>query len=293
MKTLTVFTPTYNRAHLLPRVYASLKNQTCQDFVWMIVDDGSTDETRALVEKWKQEEEVEIIYLYKENGGMHTGHNLAYQSIKTELNVCVDSDDFMPDDAVQKILSKWNQVTDRESFSGIVALDADMSGKIIGTKMPSEVIVGSYHDLYTLYKAKGDKKFVLKTKRVKHYSLYPEYQDEKLVPLGILYIMMGEDKPFVFLDEVICIVEYQEGGSSHTILKQYFQSPKGFAYARKIRLKYSKSIKDILKNCLHLAALFFITKQFQLIWKDNPYKILTISFLPLGFIFYQYLKTKK
>ena len=114
MAFLTVFTPTYNRAHTLPRTYQSLCRQECKDFVWLVVDDGSTDGTADLVRSWQQEANgFEIRYLYKENGGMHTAHNAAYEVIDTELNVCIDSDDCLADGAVKKILDKWCAVRNR------------------------------------------------------------------------------------------------------------------------------------------------------------------------------------
>ena len=91
---LTIFTPAYNRAHTLGRTYESLKKQNCKEFIWLIIDDGSSDCTAQLVEEWQQEDSgFEIRYIYKENGGMHTAHNVAYENIDTELNVCIDSDD--------------------------------------------------------------------------------------------------------------------------------------------------------------------------------------------------------
>ena len=110
MKTLTVFTPAFNRAHLLTRLYESLCNQTCQDFNWLIVDDGSTDETKALVSKWIAENKIPIAYIYQENQGMHGAHNTAYKNIATPLNTCIDSDDYMPLNGVELILSKWNAI---------------------------------------------------------------------------------------------------------------------------------------------------------------------------------------
>ena len=110
MATLTVFTPAYNRAHTLPRTYESLLRQDCKDFLWLIVDDGSTDNTAELVRDWQSRDSgFEIQYIYKENGGMHTAHNTAYENIDTELNTCIDSDDYMTDDAVEKIVNCWRK----------------------------------------------------------------------------------------------------------------------------------------------------------------------------------------
>lgn len=293
MKSITVFTPSYNRAHLLPKLYESLCYQSCKDFVWMIIDDGSKDNTKSIVETWRNEADFEIQYYYKENGGMHTGHNLAYSLINTELNVCIDSDDYMPGDAVEKIICKWNTIIDKNNVSGIIGLDADISGRLIGRKLPENVEFGSYFDVYDKYNAYGDKKFILRTALLKDFPKYPEYKNEKLVPLGILYMIMGEKLPFAFFNEVLCIVEYQEGGSSNTIFKQYFQSPKGFAYARKLKLNYTKSKKEIIKYCVHLGALLFITKDINVTFRDNQYKVLSFFLLPFGFLLYLYLLIKR
>lgn len=289
MKNLTVFTPTYNRVHLLPRLYESLCRQSSQDFLWLIIDDGSVDGTEELVEGWIAENKIQIHYHFKENGGMHTGHNAAYKLIETKLNVCIDSDDFMPDNAVEKILERWSRA-DKNKFSGMVGLDTYKNGKIIGKEFPVDFQIGSYNDIYYKRKITGDKKFVLVTEEVKKYPLYPEYENERLVPLGILYIMMGDNKPFLLSNDVFCVVEYQAEGSSKTILKQYFQSPKGFMHARKIRLKYRSNTIDKLKNILHLSTTAYILGDFTTPLKDNKYCFLTLLFYPLGLVNYLILK---
>lgn len=288
-KTITVFTPTFNRAHLLPRLYQSLCSQTSSDFIWLIIDDGSSDGTDELVKEWQEENKILIEYHYKENGGMHTGHNLAYQVIDTELNVCIDSDDYMPVDAIEKIISFWQKLENKQGYSGFVGLDADMDGNIIGSKIPINLKHGSYFDLYA--KVNGDKKFVLVTDEVRKYPLYPEYENEKLVPLGILYIMMGEHKDFAFTNEVYCIVEYQEDGSSKTIFKQYKESPLGFAYARKVILKYDKSIKTQFKSYMHLVSSSFFARDLSIAFKDvNNLKSLLVY--PFGLLFHIYILIK-
>ena len=110
--TITVFTPTYNRAYCLHNGYEALCRQTSKDFLWLIVDDGSTDNTKELVENWqKNSNGFEIQYLYKENGGLASGYNAAISVADTELCVCVDSDDYLTDDAIEKVY-KWKLTLD-------------------------------------------------------------------------------------------------------------------------------------------------------------------------------------
>lgn len=291
MKRITVFTPTFNRAYLLPRLYDSLCRQSSQDFIWLVIDDGSTDNTKELIQNWIDENKIQIEYHYKENGGMHTGHNAAYRLIQTELNVCIDSDDYMPDNAIVKISQAWDKITDKNKIAGIIGLDADKEGKIIGTKIPENLTKGSLIDLYKKHGVKGDKKLVLRTDIVREYPEYPEYEGEKLVPLGILYMMMGKDYDFVYSNEIYCIVEYQAEGSSASILNQYKQSPRGFAYARKIHIKFAHNLKDKIKAYAHLISSSIFAKDIQLAFKDvNPG--FTIALLPFGILLNLYIRTK-
>ena len=179
MKTLTIFTPTYNRAYVLGKCYESLKRQTVKDFIWLIVDDGSSDNTKELVSSWIEEKILEIKYIYQENQGMHGAHNTAYENIDTELNVCIDSDDYMPDDAVEKILSFWEK-NKSDEIAGIAALDAYESGQVIGDRFPDNLKTSALFDLHYKYKIKGDKKLVYRTELTKQYP-YPIFEEEKYV----------------------------------------------------------------------------------------------------------------
>ncbi len=291
MKKITVFTTTYNRANLLPRLYNSLCEQTNLNFIWLIIDDGSSDNTKELVEKWIEEDKIEIQYQYKVNGGMHTGHNLAYKLIKTELNMCIDSDDYMPKDAIELVYNKWNIIPNKKNIAGIIGLDADKDGEIIGTKIPENLITGSYYDLYRKHGVKGDKKLVARTDVIRKYFPYPEYEGEKLVPLGILYIMIGKEYDYVYSNDVFCIVEYQEEGSSNSIFKQYKQSPRGFAYARKIKLKFDKSFKDQFRVYTHLISSSFFAKDLSLAFEGvNPIK--SVLIMPFGILLHFYILLK-
>ena len=191
MATLTVFTPTYNRAYVLKQCYDSLCRQTCKDFVWMIVDDGSSDNTKEIVDEWMANDNgFEIRYVYKQNGGMHTGHNKAYELIDTELNVCIDSDDFMPDDAVELIVNFWEENKD-SSYSGIIALDVYKNGQVIGKELPnkkSTTLSGYYQN-----GGQGDKKLIYRTEIINKYPPYPEFEGEKFVPLDYKYLLADQD----------------------------------------------------------------------------------------------------
>jgi glycosyltransferase involved in cell wall biosynthesis len=284
-----VFTPTYNRAKTLKRTYDSLCAQTNKNFLWLIIDDGSTDHTQELVQSWmKKANGFPIEYYKKENGGMHTAHNLAYAKIKTELNVCVDSDDLMPPNAIELILSFWNAHKSSD-VAGIIALDADLDGQVIGTIFPDNVSQASTVELYQRFGAKGDKKLVYRTDAINSVEPYPEFQGEKLVPLGYKYTLVDQKYKMLLMNEIVCLVEYQPDGSTNTIFRQYMQSPKGFAVANKLDMQYSIKKTRIIKSVVHYVAECRIAHDKNCI-RNSPRKFLTILFYPFGFMAEMYIK---
>lgn len=282
MTFLTVFTPAYNRAHTLPRTYESLCQQDCKDFLWLIVDDGSTDETAELVKTWQQRDNgFEIQYIYKENGGMHTAHNTAYENIDTELNVCIDSDDRMAMGAVKKIRDTWECVRDK-GYAGIIALDSDFSGEIIGKGFPegmTETTLGGYY----ARGGKGDKKLIYRTDVIKETPPYPVFPGEKYVGLAYKYTLIDQKYKLAVLDDIICEVEYQADGSSGTMWKQYLKNPRGFAFIRITAMQYPTSTKRLIMECIHYCSSSQIAKNKNYI-KESPRKLLTILCTPLGWI---------
>ncbi|MCM3574689.1 glycosyltransferase family 2 protein [Mesobacillus subterraneus] len=290
MKLLTVFTPTYNRAYCLHQCYESLVRQTSKDFIWLIIDDGSTDNTKELVDEWKKENLIDIEYFWQENQGMHGAHNTAYDSIKTELNVCIDSDDYMPDDAVEKIKTMWKTLGS-EKVSGIIGLDSYTNGKVIGTNLPSNLKTSTLFDLYHKYEVTGDKKLVYRTELTKKFP-YPIFRNEKYVGLAYKYHMLDQEYEMLLINEVLCCVEYLHDGSSLNMLGQYRKNPKGFAFYRKelMKLPFANS-KFKFRQAIHYVSSCLLDKNYRFI-KEAPNKVITTIAVPLGIMLFVFIKTK-
>lgn len=282
---LTVFTPAYNRADLLTRCYESMCKQTNKNFIWMIVDDGSTDNTREISESWvKNTKDFQVIYIYKENGGLHTAYNTAIANIDTELCVCIDSDDFMPDNAVGLILDFWKK-NGSDKYAGIVGLDFDMDGNVIGDMLPdikSVNLIGLFTGKYNI--VNGDRTNVVRTELYKKYAPMKVFKGEKNFNPHYMHLQISEEYDFLVLNENLRFVDYQETGMSNSMLKQYRSSPNSFAEIRKLYLSFKDtSLKFKIKHSIHLASSCILAKKTMSSIKDNPYKLLSVIALPFGF----------
>lgn len=287
-KALTIFTPAYNRAHTLSRTYVSLCRQSCKDFVWLIIDDGSTDDTKDLVASWqKKNNGFEITYKYKENGGMHTAHNAAYKLIDTELNVCIDSDDCLAYGAVEKILNLWEKYGD-EKYAGIIGLDADMNGDIIGDCIPNNLKEVTLSELKNRYHCRGDKKLVYRTSVITSVPEYPVFKCEKRVAMSYKYIMIDSKYKLLTLNEVLCNVDRQADGLTSSMFRQYLISPRGFAEVRKAYMKHSKFFSERLHAAIHYVAHCITYRNMHFI-TESPAKIMTFFAVPLGICLYFYV----
>lgn len=290
MATLTVFTPAYNRAHTLPRTYESLLRQSCKDFVWLIVDDGSADNTADIVRHWQEADNgFEIRYIRKENGGMHTAHNTAYANIDTELNVCIDSDDCMADGAVERILNEWGLVR-HLGYAGIIALDADLDGNVLGTGFPAGMTETTLCGYYA-GGGSGDKKLIYRTDVINRYPPYPVFEGERYVALAYKYRLIDQDYKLAVLDEVVCNVEYLPDGSSGTMWKQYLKNPRGFAFWRKVCMQYPESGKRMIADCIHYVAESTIAGNRKFV-QESPRKLLTALMTPAGVLLAAVIKKK-
>ena len=288
--TITVFTPTYNRAYCLHNGYEALRRQTSKDFIWLVVDDGSTDNTRELIEQWqKNDNGFEIQYLYKENGGLASGYNAAIAVMETELSVCVDSDDYLTDDAIEKVVAFWNKNKSGE-LAGVIGLDCTPDGKIIGDPLPDQKTVNLIDLLVGRYPiVNGDRKNFVRTDLYRSVAPMKEFPGEKDFNPHYLHIKISRDYDFLVLNEKLCYVDYQRDGMTNTVFKQYLRSPKGFREQRLLDM----SLKGVpflftVKKTIHYVSSCILAKQPCV--SESSRKLLTVLLYPCGAALTFYLK---
>ncbi len=188
MYTFTVFTPTYNRAHTLHRVYDSLKAQSFRDFEWLIVDDGSTDGTRAVVRQWKSEADFRIRYIWQQNRGQQAAINHGAREAQGELFLPLDSDDSCVPEALERFKFHWDSIpaSQSEGFSGVTCLTQDPRGTIIGSRFPFEPTDSDSLEIRLKHNVTGEKWGFHRTEVMRDFP-YPEIEGEKFCPNGLVW----------------------------------------------------------------------------------------------------------
>lgn len=223
---LCILTPTYNRAYTLPRLYESLKRQKDKDFVWIIVDDGSTDKTATVVSSWIKSKDIQILYLQKENGGKHTAINYAMPYIKSEYTFIVDSDDYIIDNAVILIKNWIEECRGIKNLAGISGTRRKPSNKkeiIGGFPENKKRILASNFERHK-YNLLGDKAEIYKTELLKLYP-FPEFEGEKFLAEGVVWNHIAYDgyKVMWYPDSLV-ICEYLEDGLTKADKQIQFKS---------------------------------------------------------------------
>lgn len=279
-KLITVFTPTYNRIKLLPNCFESLKRQNCRDFVWLVVDDGSEDGTEELVRKWMAEENgFEIRYTRKSNGGLHTAYNTAIEVMDTELAICVDSDDYLTDDAIESIANWWKD-HGCSDYAGIVALNRTQNKEVLGQKLPN---LESAHiiDLYCRYGCHSDLKMIYRTELLKQEGPIPVFGTEKHMNPYYLFLKIDKLLPMGILNTPVCVVNYQNDGMSSDIFRQYVESARSFAELRCMMVSMDRATTGyILKNSIHLVSGALLAGDWEVLLRAPHKWITAVAFLP-------------
>lgn len=283
MKRLTIFTPTYNRAYILPMLYNSLCEQTCQDFEWLIVDDGSTDNTWELIEKWMHEERVEIRYFFQENSGKMMAHNKAVQESNSELFMCVDSDDYLCSaQVVGEVISYWDchNKESKDDICGIIAY------KEIGqNQMPFPEGMSIAHKSELPIKGfRGETALVFKRDVLEQYP-FPYFVGEKFVTDDYIYDQIDQKYKYLLFPYYIQHCKYHIDGYSHNYMRLLFDNPKGFRAYHNQCVSFRK--KDYLRNVICYVALSLRIGDCRM-FSHAANKTLTVLFFPLGVLKYLY-----
>ncbi len=289
---LTIFTPTFNRAYCLPRAYESLCRQTCREFEWLVIDDGSTDNTPELLRQWQEEGRMPIRYIRQENQGMHGAHNTAFRNIDTELCLCLDSDDMLTDDCVEYVLKFWaDHAAQHEQVAGCIARDGYISGGFVGTPFPEGVEVAHYNWLIETQGKIGDVKYVFRTEVARAAPEYPVFPDEKYGSMAYKNQFIDARYPWLLIERVIYLVEYMADGASHNMYQLYRDNPKGWDMARRSSMLYSLTRKRKFMECVHYVSNSIFLHKWNFV-ADSPLKLYTVLAIPFGVALHAWIRFK-
>lgn len=229
MPFITVFTPTYNRAYTLPALYESLQRQTDTDFEWLVVDDGSTDDTERLFRQWVTEaNDFTITYIKTPNGGKQRAVNIGVENAAGRYFWIVDSDDTLVPDSV-KISAKWlRTIDDKAEFAGVSGTIATKDGRLMGETFDRE-----YVDATSLerdkYNIKGDKSEIFRTELLKKFP-FPSFEGEKFVPEALVWNRIATaGYKLRWFNETVYVAEYLPDGYSRNVDKNLISNWKGYS----------------------------------------------------------------
>jgi len=221
---VSIFTPAYNRGSFLRRVYDSLLNQSVKDFEWIIVDDGSTDNTENIVKDFINENKIPIIYQKQTNSGKHIAINLGVKIAKGEFFFIVDSDDFLTNNAVAFIQENYMDISNNDNIAGLICRRGYTEDRVIGATSNTDVLIANAFDIRFRYKISGDMAEVVKLSVMKEYP-FPEVVGEKFCSEGLIWFRIAEKYNFKWSSKIIYITEYLEGGLSATSYPLRKKSP--------------------------------------------------------------------
>ncbi|MDR2547741.1 MAG: glycosyltransferase [Lachnospiraceae bacterium] len=287
---ITVLTPTYNRQMKLLDLYQSLCQQTVKDFEWLIVDDGSTDDTESEVSRFILEADFSIRYIYKENGGKHTALNVGIAINERELTFIVDSDDRLKEDAIEIIIDSHSQHSDNESLCGYVFLRCFPDGKLNGKQFVRDDYIASYIDTrINSNDTCADKAEVFLTKCLKEFP-FPEYPGERFLGEDIVWIRMAMKYKMVHINKVIYIGDYLADGLTKNRRKHNIAAPLGCMYRAEEYMRNELKLRYRLKGALQyvIYGKFAGFKLSSLIRKTSYKTLVLIVCLPGSLLYHKW-----
>ena len=280
---ITVFTPSYNRKHTLGALYKSLLKQDTKNFEWLIVDDGSKDDTDEYVKKLQKENKIVINYVYKENGGKPSAYNVGLDNAKGDVFLCIDSDDILKENALGQIEKDFKSIKKQDDIAGIMYVQNYINDKekTIGTCFPTDGMIDTYYNIYHKHQVTGDKLIVFKTKVAKEFH-FPLIENEKFVPEALVYNRTNSKYKYICKNFITSYKEYLQDGYSNNYFKLVKRNPLS-------NMLYYRELYDIEKRLYNIYAyiLFGIygKKKLGYMIKNHPAKIrIFFLYIPVYFI---------
>lgn len=256
MPFISILTPTYNRGKLLLPLYESLKNLTFEDFEWLIVDDGSEDDTEQYALSWIahniQNAEFPIRYIKKSNGGKHTAINRGVREANGELILILDSDDTLPEDSLATIAQYYEQCKGYKDCAGVCGLMAHHDGQLIGTGFPKDPMYESALQFRYAEKGNvtGDLLEVYKTAVMREFP-FPEIENEKFCPESLVWNRIANKYKLFCFNKVVYYRDYLEGGLTSKIVKIRMKSPIASTMTYAEMLDYNISLKWKIRSAIN------------------------------------------
>lgn len=286
---ISVITPTYNRAYILGKCYESLVRQTSNAFEWVVVDDGSTDNTQELIQSFIEENKIKIKYIKQENGGKHVAHNTAVLNSQGELVVCLDSDDVLTENAVERAIAFWQENAQPHN-TGILAKRGDMvDRKPICSELPAGVGESTLFDLSNKYGFEGDTILYFRRELLEK-NLFKSFEGERFIPETNMYIEIDKSGTLLLLDEVLYLCEYLPDGLTAKYHQLLCKNPNGTADTYYKQMCMAKNFKTKLKFAVLTNIYKSLSKnKKELQFEENKF-LLFISSIPAMLIKDKFLK---
>ena len=248
---ITILTPTFNRAHLLPRLFESLTHQTDFNFEWLVIDDGSTDGTSDLFAgKTFLSAPFPIRYYRQENGGKHRALNSGVKQAKGDFIFIADSDDWLLPQSVAIVGQHTSAIADGNTFAGVAGLDVFDDERIVGTGLPQDIIDCNAMDIRYRYHVDGDLKEVFKTTVLQEFP-FPEIQDEKFCPEQLVWFRIAQKYKLRYFNTPIYVAEYQPNGITASIIRVRMLAPQATCMMYAEMLAYKIPFKEKIKAAIN------------------------------------------
>lgn len=280
---LCIFTPTYNRSYCLAELFNSLARQTMTCFNWLIVDDGSTDNTEELVSSFMEQAPFRITYIKQPNGGKQRAWNAAVEVCDSELFMCVDSDDVVPDNLVSTIVGRWSQVRGDNQIAGMIGLCGRDEKTALSGGMPSGVTRTTMWDLYYRYGHKGDTAQVYRTCILREFPFEVE-PGEKFIAETFVFHQIDQKYNLLVIDEVLIIREYLEDGYTANVRKITRNNPVGYLKLKRMYIGYADSVSlRFYETILYLVGCHFANWPHPISSAPSPV-LAALAWLPAQFL---------